>query len=406
MPNWPVAIPQVLTALLLVQLFYGLTRTTWPAHYYDTSDIAASRISRTWYRYLLFRFGPVLLASAILAATSPADLGAEFLIALVFGFTHALITAGRSLAVAAIKQRLIRRTVLVDVFVFIGAGVASILGAVVAPSIRQYLPGLDKYVEVFLTGIVAAIAYSYVARWTTTAEPHIPAAVRLAVLPPDWLELTAAAAAQFRVDRDLALAVLLTEQSQRPDWIRALERRLGSRLARTHGPFQNMTDRSSTDAESINAAMENLANSVLPRRDGYMFLPGRLDYYIERHNRSDAFREMCRSLYYELSGEIPMADETGEDGTSTLRILQRQRVGTEWRLFGDVSNEVSAVGCVVPGATHRVTVVTVNAGRYHRKVWHLTLFLDDELAHLAPIRLNDGAQNPNIGSSVTVRLSY
>ncbi|MEJ2888440.1 hypothetical protein [Actinomycetospora aeridis] len=319
-----------------MQLFFGLVRTKWPSSYYSSSEVFVETISQTWYRYFLFRFGPVLVAALLVALTGADDPAQVLTSVVIFGLVHGFATVGRALVLSAFRKSLTVRQVVVDLAVFVLIVLVCLLGGLVSPALRRYVPGFDKYVEVLLTGAVAAMVYAYLSKWTQPDGLYEDGPALLARIPERLRLLTEGAAARNLVDRDLALAVLVTELKQRPAWIRRLERATPA-TSKTHGPFQNLARASATDQESVEAAMQNLSNAILSRRDGGP-RSGRLQAEIERHNRSDNFLAACESAFHAIAAESsPSSEATGRDGSPMLRCTSRTRRGHQWIVRGDFS---------------------------------------------------------------------
>jgi hypothetical protein len=379
-------IAPIVVAVVVVRLFFGLIKTQWPTSYYSTSDLLASKVSTTWYRYSIFRFLPVFVAAILVATSGPSDTQSVLLATAAFGVLHAITTSGYSILRSLVYSYLSVRQLLVDGTVAVGALGTAVLGGLASPLVRQYIPGLDKYIEVLLTGVVASLAIAYLGRWTTTNGSYPAAQDLLRLCPPAVVRKTVQEAARFRVDRELALAVLLAETVQRPGWIRRAESLTGGRigLSRTHGPFQNMPSSSYTDDQSIEAAMSNLAGATLPRANGFVRSEAHLEYHLERHNASTEFREVCVDIYRLLSSEIrSTCDEVGADGTPLLRLLSVKRVGYEWRLSGDVGDEAVDVQAVVT-APQTFRVYPIVAPGSFRREWSLSISLDSETIKIWP----------------------
>lgn len=371
------ALPRVIAAAILLQLFFGLVKSKWPASYYSSSDVVSSTISQTWYRYVSFRFGPVVIAAGLVSVTGPNEAGLVFLSAVLFGLVHASLTCGRSLASAARKQAVTARLLLVEFTVFALIIGSAFAGALLSPLFRQYVPGFDKYVEVLLTGIVAALAYTYISRWTSGASDHYPAASELINrIDSSLLAMTVASAARHKVDQDLALAVLISETLQRPKWLRLAESLGGKiRMARTHGPFQNLLNSRGSDEDSVEEAMANLSGATVQR--GAMGINrARLHFDIERHNRSQVFIELCESIYYTLAAEnIATTSAVGLDGTPLLRVRAIKRQGGVFEISGDTASEVELIVTLVRDSEFRLAPAVIERAE-SRKTWHVDLSID------------------------------
>ncbi|GAA3044129.1 hypothetical protein GCM10010464_05330 [Pseudonocardia yunnanensis] len=300
------------------------------------------------------------------------------LAALLLGILHAASTSIRSLASAAFRSQLTLRQALVDTVIFLMSIAVAVAGGILSTGFRQYIPGFDKYVEVLLTGVVAALAYSYINKWTTSSQGAMPpAGDLLKSIPREHIAITVRLAAQQRVDRELALAILISENMQRPGWMRQLEWASG-KASKTHGPFQNVTTRSATTEESIEKAMRDLRGTVLPRQNGGYPLQGRLQYSIEKHNKSRVFVEFCESVFSLLTSEVyPMSATTGADGSPTLRVISRKRVADKWVVLGDMSDDVIMLLALAHGDSAQPLGVVLLPGKYGRRVWRVEATVDD-----------------------------
>lgn len=397
------SLPRAIAAALTLQLFFGLVRTKWPASYYASTDLVSDSISRTWYRFALFRFGPVFVAAMVVSLTGRPDMSEVLASALIFGIIHASLTAGRALVLSAYRQLLSLRQGALDSAIFAVSMTVALIGGLASPLFRSYVPGFDKYIEVLLTGAVAALVYAYLSRWTQPSYDQRTADERLREIPARLLDMTVDAAARNRVDRDLALAVLMTELQQRPAWFRVAEKAT-KRVSKTHGPFQNLRDPSASDHESVEMAMENLRGSVLSR-ESYGPRIGRLEAEIERHNRSRVFVESCSEVFHLLSGSAsPASDSTGSDGSPSIRMLSRRRIGYEWVLLGDISDGHERLYAAATQPVDRSYPVTVQAGRFGRKLWKVVASVDDTQVFVGLSNQSNEGGRADTDEAITVYL--
>lgn len=371
---------------LLINLFFAVAKTRWPGHYFATSQILDHAISSSWVRYGLFRtLPPYVLGTLTAAVAMRYGVSAGWTLT-ICGATHLSSTTGIAVVHQIRAQTLRRRLALAH----LGVAAVTICALWVASLTSRWwfplTPGPDKYVEVALTGLVAAIAVHYLQKMTHQSVDisRIVASITRQI-PTDLKRHLSHECARHRVDFDLAYAILITESVQRPRWIRLIERAGGVvGLAETHGIMQSAKLRSSTDKESISAAIETLAGATLRRRMGHA-KPAEVEFQLEKHNKGREFQEFASSVFVTLSSTYAgLSSQVGADGSPALRIFERQRVGDRWRLTGDVSEEIDVVVFVDKGKMSRILSLSLPEGEndYLRRTWQarISISIDSVLA--------------------------
>lgn len=370
-------------AAVALQLFFGLVAAKWPQSYYSATDAVDRRVSGKWYRFVLFRFLPVyVVLTAVAGAFAPSGPAAG----LVIGFTaaiHLLLTVGRALLSEARRLLTTPRIMLVQLGVALGVGLTALAARYTLDFWVRYLPGFDKYIEVLSTGVVAAMATMYLQKWTTSTYSGFDYGENLFDrLPRAHIDSVVRACKDFTVDRDLALAILIAEQMQRPDSVRKLEYlvgRVNPRLVKTYGPMQGSSDPRVSDEESIRETVARLSGSVLPRDSYSSVREVDLLIAIERHNRSDVFLRLVQETFNHIGNDVwPSSQAIGADGSPAIRKIRCFRRGSEWIVWGDIADGVAIksvdcwrrppFGSESPAISSQVTDYSVKNGRY-RRIW-------------------------------------
>ncbi|MEJ2870474.1 hypothetical protein WCD74_22080 [Actinomycetospora sp. OC33-EN08] len=391
--------PRALVGALVLQLFFAQLRTNWPANYYALSDILAASISRSWQRYILFRLGPVLVTAVLVAATGPDSTADITLSTTLFAALHCAFTTIRSFTSDIRRRSLVGRKVLADLAVTVLIFATCAIGALLSPAIRQYVPGFDKYVEVLLTGVVAALAYGYLSRWTAGEPPPDSRSALLAGVPATVLKATEERAARYKVDQHLALSVLAVEYRQRPAWMARTERLASwTGLVRTYGPFQNLTDRRATWEQSVDTAMQSLVGADVVRRDGWVLNMPKVQAHLEKLNEGKDFLDHCAQALNVLTGSlVAQCDSPGVDGTPRIRCTRLSRVGFDWLLEGDVSAEVEHLGGLImkPTVSNFFPAIVPDGGQGGRRYWVASCSVD-ALAVQVIAPYSDPLKNPDV----------
>lgn len=384
-PGTVEAIVAIVAGATGLQLFFGLVAARWPQSYYSATDVVDKRIAGKWYRYPLYRFAPIYFVATVAAATISANRGLIPIVMAGIAVLHMAATVGRALVTGVRESNVRLRVIVVQLSTAVGIAGATLAANLTFDFWRTYLPGFDKYVEVLSTGIVAAIVTLYLLRWTTSTSGAVDyEADLLRDIPQSLIDAVVKYSAEYRVDRDLALTILATENMQRPKSSRSIERLLGRiGLARTHGPMQGSRNWRASDNEAIRDALSRLAGTTLPR-DRYMARQVDVLYALEKHNRSTRFIEAAEPAFQNLSGRTaPSCWLVGEDGSPAVRVLNSRRDGRLWTITGDMAREIGAIQAeawsnppmFAPGTTVQAEIleeISITEGRY-RKLWILKM---------------------------------
>lgn len=375
-------VPAAVTGALILQLIFGLLRTQWPSNYFAVSDAVGREVSVSPIRYIIFRFAPVYVVCVFVSASVPNETRFVLASSVMVFLLHAALTAGRALVIDAFRQRLRPALSLAHLGVFTGICVVGLAATATSNFWRASIPGLDKYVEVIATGVVAAIASHYFMKYTQGHRGEYKSSREIvALLDQRLVDATVKACKKYRVNRNFALAVLVTEGSQRPAWIQRLESSFSwTGLVRTFGPFQGASKSGSVE-QTVDEALSRFSNvegkdSINGRSYG-SYNQAVLRYMLEIHNRSSSFIDMAERYFSSLcSGTSPESELTGSDGSAAVRVLSERREGRTWQVMGDIDDCISSLQCLsvielYPNpnlSTAEYVGVSMRPGRY-RRIW-------------------------------------
>jgi hypothetical protein len=290
----------------LLRLFYITVRSAWPTYYssFGPHDYGTV-VNRGPFRYFAFTVAPVYLITLVVSTTVGRLHGHAMAGALAIGGIHLWFTQIRHIrdTMRNDKTRLgppsilyaIAMTVLVLLFAFLAG-----LGPGPFP---QLVPAPHEFVNTFWTTAFVALLTAYIALNAKVQRDPVQAVVRSeAEVGRDLIDQARNAATKARADENLVVAVLLTENLQRPPWFRRLERAKG-RLFRegTYGVMQVRADRPISDSESIRLAVTDfLAGVQLRYHDEYNVDEESLKAALRAYNNSDNFVSLGSDVFKAL----------------------------------------------------------------------------------------------------------
>ncbi len=347
--------------------FYRLLEFRWPGSYFTASQYVDYAVSLTLPRYATFRLLPPYVVGVFVAATTFKYGGSALISVVILGVIHAAITVGRSLVANIRSKRFRRGQAGVD------GAIAVCLGLIFIAVYYSYVywlpvaPGLEKYVEVLLTGAVAAVVITQLQKFLSQGvDVERETRLLLERLPTSKKNTVYSAAASAGADRNLVLAVLVTELIQRRTWARRFESAGGMiGIAETFGAMQGSDDRADSERESAKKAIARLVTDV-PFRTEYGHVPRQvLEYHLERHNQGSEFVELASEIFDVLESDVRSnSSEIGQDGTPAIRVNSCVRRGAFWNVTGDCSPEFTHIRVLVQqhhGAGRRSVPVTEHA---------------------------------------------
>lgn len=297
-------IAAVALGLGFLHIFYRAVQLNWPESYFGATELSTYAVATSPVRYALFRFGPVFLACLFVAVSLDRAGRSGLVGSLVIGVAHSLTTTGRALVQAALLPSPIRRhrvpTLIVWGVVFLGVMLTAALAGLVSGYSSAFVPDSNEIVSSLWTGLIAGVLGAYLAKVSRghAIDEYEMADESRRRIPRHLWDLVGQEAITHAADPDLARAVMLVENLQRPHWFRALERARGRFVRRgTYGIMQVMSDRPLTDEESIKKAVrERLAGVTVKNEHGYLDRDA-LATFARSYNPNPNFRSLLEGAY-------------------------------------------------------------------------------------------------------------
>lgn len=306
---------------ILVKAFYRAFESRWPENYFGGEGGIDPVISRTPWRYAIFRLLPVAACLSV-AGTVSARLGYSRTLAVVY--TAALYIAGgpgRG-CVEAWRAGRVGLTIYRLATIF-GCIVVAVLTSSFGEHVDNYIPEAQQLAEAVWTGLavlaLAQLALSLTGRSLKPAELVIRA--RSGISP----RLLDAIRSSGLADSDAVEAIALAEELNRPAWARRLERILVPRSG-TYGLMQVRAERPLGDLASVEHYLSRLrASQEFPAIED----DGRdLRSFFLSHNDDSNFADLATRLYWEIRKERLQSPSVDPPSGTTDQQQLAQRVGT------------------------------------------------------------------------------
>ena len=293
-----------LLAGLVLNLIYRRIQSEWPEIYFSLSDHWAYVKALVPSRYVLFRFGPVLLvglfAGRQLKSWNLPDW--PFLatvIALHLGSTS-LRAAWRMWRYRHANSR--NAPLLVLHLVTAAVVVAVLFGGLLArDSLSYWVPDFESIRDSIWAGLFSSLLTFAFIRSTQTRDNDLLNVVETQKkrIGPEMIDYARKSAERKGLDPDLVEAVILTESIQRPRWFRRLEFMKGIVFRKgTYGIMQVQSPRPIRDRTSIDKALRTHRAAFKPQETAdntYTSISDRLRSY----NSSPEFLDLADEIYWE-----------------------------------------------------------------------------------------------------------
>lgn len=251
-----------LLAGLALNLIYGRIQSKWPESYFSLGDHWSQVKAQVPSRYVLFRFGPVVLLG-VFFSRQLADLGWP-----TWPFVVTAVAVHASLTSLRAVWRLVRYRVagersvplIVLHLTTVVAIAACLIGtAMLREHLSSWVPDFETIRDAIWAGLIASLlAFAFI-RWTRASESNIADVVmaQRQRVGPELIWYARQLARERNLDPDLVETTILTESIQRPRWFRRLERLKGIVFRRgTYGIMQVRSSRPIGDRSSIDRALE------------------------------------------------------------------------------------------------------------------------------------------------------
>ena len=296
-----------LLAGLALNLIYRRIQSEWPESYFSLSDHWAQVKAQVPSRYVLFRFGPVVLLGMFFSRQL-ADLGWP-----AWPFVSTAVAVHASLSSLRAVWRLVRYRVagersaplIVLHLTTVVAVAACLIGtAMLREHYSSWVPDFEAIRDAIWAGLIASLlAFAFI-HWTRASESSLADVVmaQRQRVGPELIWYARQLAMERNLDPDLVETTILTESIQRPRWFRRLERMKGIVFRKgTYGIMQVWSPRPIGDRRSIDRALEMHAVAFELSVDGTTesrLMRERLRSY----NGSRAFLDLAEEVHGEVTG--------------------------------------------------------------------------------------------------------
>lgn len=275
---------------IVLRAFYAAFESHWPQRYFGGPRGVDPVISQTLFRYIAFRFGPVLLAAiaaGTVAARSNLPRGPVVVVVVT---VHALSGSGVGL-VQALRARRPRIAIaayrLLALLVCAAAAVTAIL---IGDRADPYVPSGQEAASAFWIAL-AVFAVAHVGRSLTARQPDTDALLARATreVPTELAQQLLAAPMPHP---QVAVAIAYAEHLNRPVWARRLERILKPRNG-TYGLMQMSSQKALSDQESVDLFLGRLPEYPEISDEPYVDVRP----FILHHNDDGAFADLTEQLF-------------------------------------------------------------------------------------------------------------
>lgn len=340
----------------LLKMFYLAIRTKWPESYVTASTDVGLVINRSVTRYVLFLVFPTYLTSLLTATTVTRFKGSALACAVIGAAAFLVSGQLRHYWTVVRKSQKPNRlsATLVSLFATISTLAAALLGSFGPGPLSFVVPSIDEFFKsLWTTLFVALLAVFAIHTWGDTTSAYTLALRSKREIGDVLVGHTEAEARRLAVDPALAIGILLTENLQRPAWVRTLERWKGVFLPRgTYGVMQVTSSRSVSDRRSITLAMENHLAGASLKRDEFGIDEDDLRRKLTRYNPSAGFVDVASQMVREADGwsrnaeanyePEPEAQDDISDASREERL--RERVELALRVWNEMAVRTLAKG--------------------------------------------------------------
>lgn len=296
-----------LLAGLALNLIYRRIQSEWPESYFSLSDHWSQVKAQVPSRYVLFRFGPVVLLGAFFSRQLAELSWPAWPFVVTAASVHASLTSLRAVWRLVFYRGAGERSapLIVLHLTTVVAVAACLIGtARLREHLSSWVPDFETIRDAIWAGLIASLlAFAFI-RWTRASESNIADVVmaQRQRVGPELIWYARQLARERNLDPDLVETTILTESIQRPRWFRRLERLKGIVFrGGTYGIMQVRSSRPIGDRRSIDRALEMHAVAFELSADGTTestLVRERLRSY----NGSRVFLDLAEEVHGEVAG--------------------------------------------------------------------------------------------------------
>lgn len=302
----------IITNVLIIG-FYKIFQIQWPELYFAVNDQVSYFVSISPLRYILFRLLPPFIITAIIVGSLNNSLNGSQIatFATLICLSHSLLSNGRAiynLIFNPIKVKVYFNKylqIIIHLFTIVALGAVGYIAGYLSSkgiflSITPSIPGLvDNIWSTIIVAFASVLLYEVYSSKTQTDIDRMLIKSHKNISE----ELTAKIHKECQkndANERLVLAVCITENLQRPHWVRKLEK-LKSRVNKqgSYGIMQISSDHYISDEESIEKAVK------------YYFAKSKFEYmdsdtiekWVMKYNKSNTYAELVKASYYYLPSD-------------------------------------------------------------------------------------------------------
>lgn len=295
-----------LVAALGLNLIYRRIQSEWPENYFSLTDYWSYVKALVPSRYIVFRFGPVILIGLFGVRQLDALGWPVWPFATVTFAAHVGVTSLRAVwRIARFKRTGERSAPLIVLHLATAAAVAACLAgsALLSSELSFLIPDLESIrneIWAALFGSMLAFAFIRSTRAPQRTLSEVIATTRRRI-GPELLNYAWHRAYERELDARVVETVLLVEAIQRPKWFRRLELLKGLLFRRgSYGIMQAQSQRPIGDRASIDLALDahRAVFDTAPSSE-----PGhytQVSDQLRSYNASPAFLELADDIYNEV----------------------------------------------------------------------------------------------------------
>ncbi len=304
---WAYVLP-VLISVILIRLFYKAFKNTWPELYFSVSDYASLFISFSPLRYFGFTLLPTLIISAFVLSFSLRNYHVRDLpeLGLLIGLIHSLSTNGLTFLKLATNDKTVQTFYnkyfqmfvhIISIVAIAGSGyMGGFLGEqkFIVPLIPTWGVIDNLWAALFSSILTVLILKMYTNKYT---DEYTVIEKSKKTLPVELIEHVYKVCEQNHAKRELVLAVCVTENIQRPAWVRRLEH-IKSFVFRsgTYGIMQVASKKFVSDFGSVEIAVKKYFSGT----EYLVFGDDTLKDLLSKYNDDSKFIRFATAAYYDL----------------------------------------------------------------------------------------------------------
>lgn len=283
----------VMASIVSMYAFYRYFESKWPEHYFSPDDQTSIFVSLSPTRYLLFRFLPVAIITAlILSISKNFHANERIALGIIAGLSHGIITNGVSIFKILVRDNSVK--LYINKFLQIGSNFFTIVIVTLAGAFGGYVSSFETTQKLSPTfqGIVDNLWSSFIAialffllrKIYSATQKFQPVDIyensyrKIDVKLLDYIKRVAN---ENNADEKLVLAICITENLQRPKWFRLGEKMSWFLFRRkgTYGIMQVMSDEYLSDEESIDFSVRRHLSNTKKMNQDYSTLEGVISGY-------------------------------------------------------------------------------------------------------------------------------